>query len=515
MGNLRLPVLRALRLHRRVVVLILLVGLTATAGFAFLMPRIFVSRGSLLLRIGRENVSVDPTVTSDVTVSPGDRKRDNEINSEVSILRSQWLLEKVLEDVGVEEVLGEEKGDESKLPELVLRILDVTRRFSDTLGERGLTQPLTREQRALRSLDRKLTVQPIRNSDVIELSYGHRSAERAREILQTLLHLYLDRHLEVRLTQGTLPFFESQVRESEAEVAALEQRLRTFRDENRLHSIPVERDILLQKVADVDKEATDFEGWAEGERKRRERFEQEYLVQPDRLEAEETTGKPNYGLTPVYERLARLVIEETSLASRFTDAYPPLRDVREQLVTLRSFLAELPSTLTEDATRPNQVRINLGSEIVHAEARIASLEEKRQSQEAFLGGLRERLQHLERLELDDKRFTWEIDVARRRLSARLDDMDKARTSSLLDLQKFSNVSIFDPPGLSPKPEGPSRLAILALGLLSSVLLAGGVAVILEYLDKTFKSSEEISELLRLPTVATVGRRHGLETFARV
>ncbi len=522
MGTERLHLWRALKLRKKTALTVLTLGSAVTLLALLVFPRKYMSSASILLRLGRENLAVDPTVVSETTVSPGDRKRENEINSEVQILRSRWLAESAIERVGPGPILNGRGLDLETAPEEPTWIETTQALVSSSMASvksllttSGLSTELTEEELALRKFQLSLGVKPIRNSDVIELNYLHRNAATARELLAAALELYLTRHLEVRQTQGAIPFFETQSQEAEGDLLACEESHTSFRKKHEIHSIKTEREILLQKIADVEKEAADFEGWLHGEQQRRLRFLAELATEPLRVADQSTDGKPNYGLTPVYERLAQLYLDESSLSSRFTDQYQPLRDVREQIERLRQFQGELPSTLKEDQTKQNPVYVNLNSEIVHAEAQIRSLEEKLKRKRSFLASSHDRLSHLERIEAEEKRLGWETDLSRERLSRSLIDLDHARTNFALDLERISNVSIIDPPCRPIKPLGPSRVLLLLCGLGFTLMVSLGLVLVLEYTDRTFKSPEEISEMLQLPTIATVRRGYELESFSRI
>src|SRR5436309_2421482 len=81
----------------------------ATGAAAALWPRAYASQAKLLLRLGRENVTLDPTATLGqapvVAVPPS---LEHNINSVIEIIRSRALLEKVVDAFGPAVILGRE-----------------------------------------------------------------------------------------------------------------------------------------------------------------------------------------------------------------------------------------------------------------------------------------------------------------------------------------------------------------------------------------------------------------------
>ena len=95
--------------HKRRSLLFFCCVMIAVTLVTFLLPEIFRSEATLMIRLGRESVSLDPTATTGQVVSIG-MDKENEINSELAILQSRELAEKVVDAIGVEMILnGPEK----------------------------------------------------------------------------------------------------------------------------------------------------------------------------------------------------------------------------------------------------------------------------------------------------------------------------------------------------------------------------------------------------------------------
>ena len=73
------------------------------------------------------------------------------------------------------------------------------------------------------------------------------------------------------------------------------------------------------------------------------------------------------------------------------------------------------------------------------------------------------------------------------------------------------VSIVESALPPENPESPRKLMNAALGAILALLVAGGVALLLEYLDDTVKTSEEVFELVGLPTLGFVEQFSGVKS----
>ena len=87
----------------KVIIFFIVVFVTVTLG-TFLASEIYRSDAKVLVRLGRESVSLDPTATTGPVISVG-QQRENEIKSELEILNSKELVEKVVDAIGPEAFL--------------------------------------------------------------------------------------------------------------------------------------------------------------------------------------------------------------------------------------------------------------------------------------------------------------------------------------------------------------------------------------------------------------------------
>src|SRR5262245_61530702 len=80
--------------------------------YTFLTPKYYQSQAKLFIRLGRENVALDPTSTlgqGPALAVPN--SREEELNSVIEILQSQVLLESVVDAIGPEVILGQQPYD--------------------------------------------------------------------------------------------------------------------------------------------------------------------------------------------------------------------------------------------------------------------------------------------------------------------------------------------------------------------------------------------------------------------
>src|SRR5438309_9671503 len=174
--------------------------------------------------------SVEPVVTAEqqslVDLHRSDISEE-ELNSEVELLRDEGLLRNVVEQTG----LASPEGG-----------LHFGRNNADV-----------RVARAVRRLAKGLKVEPIHKTNLILVSYESADPALSARVLNSVAKLYIETHKEVRRSTEEFPFFEQQADRSRRRLGRAEMQLLTFSREGGVVSAARERDLALQRTGDVEK----------------------------------------------------------------------------------------------------------------------------------------------------------------------------------------------------------------------------------------------------------------------
>ena len=181
--------------HRRLATLSFLgVFLGAVVG-TILLPSRYQANTKILVKHER----MDPLVSADSS-SPMPQSlegvTDVEVNSEVELMRSPDLLAKVVTTCGLE-----------KMPAGFLSHL--WGRHKD---------PQKALAAAVRTLRNDLKVEALPKTNLISVTYEAASPQLAAQVLQALVDLYMEKHLEVHQPAGTFEFFQKQTEQYERTV---------------------------------------------------------------------------------------------------------------------------------------------------------------------------------------------------------------------------------------------------------------------------------------------------------
>src|SRR5262249_16596432 len=154
------------------------------AAITFLMPKVYRSEGKLLVRLGRENMALDPAATLGTTpVLTVQQTQENEINSVIEILKSRALAERIVDELGPAAILG---NVEAPVADVTLNQSSVNDPANDSSSESKVaaaSEPSREDhEEAVRRFIKRLSVDAARKSNVIVATYDAASPELAQEV---------------------------------------------------------------------------------------------------------------------------------------------------------------------------------------------------------------------------------------------------------------------------------------------------------------------------------------------
>jgi len=205
----------------------------------FMSEPTYQATAQILVKVGRENLYGADLPTG--RNSPLIRINwEEQINAEIEILKSHFLAEKVAEALGPT-VIYEEL--QTSGPGLLAGL------FRDTEANEPPPDPAGQIAAAATKLNQALTIERLRDSQVINASFNHSNPVTAAEVVNRLVSLYSEHRLRVHKNPRLYDFFRDQADILRSKVKASEARLEAFKRQHDLTSLEEEQKVLLTQVA--------------------------------------------------------------------------------------------------------------------------------------------------------------------------------------------------------------------------------------------------------------------------
>jgi uncharacterized protein involved in exopolysaccharide biosynthesis len=491
-------------------------AITASAALlVFLLPKTYQSEGKLLVRLGRENATLDPTVTlSQEAVVAVPLSRESEINSVVEILQSRSLLEKVADEIGPAALLhAPQQSDEAAGPagwltrsgRAVAAALGALRR----LPERWLDgQTLDDHQRAVALLTKNVHVAAARKSNVVQVLFEGRSPEMAQAVVARLLALYLDEHARLNRPRGAYQFFSQQAARLHEELMKKEAALCDLKTSTSLPAPEQQRQALAGRVARLQDELLQAEAAETVSRTKVEQVKRRLAGLPETQIIAHTEGVGNEGTDRIREQLYMLQLKSEDAHSRYTDAHPRMQQLQEQLSQARKIVDSQPPTRTHVTGGPSRLYEEAQAALLVEEPLLASWQSRAGVLGNQLAQVRGQLRAFNEDQLRIAQLERDVELCQANYRKYSVNLEQARIDQALEAERMSNLSVVQPASYEPRAVRPQRAMSMALGMVLGLLGGVGLALAADSRDRRLRSPEDLETKLSLPALGAVPRLRG-------
>jgi len=493
--------LRIVRSHRGKSILTFILIFSLCLCALYLMPRTYQSELLLFVRIGRESMTLDPTVTTGQTISLNE-SRESELNSILEVIRSRAMMEKVVDRLGPEAILVTPSDGESTSTSkrFLAGLSGMLGRLADALEPAA---PISRREKALQTVTKNTYISNARKSNVVSISYRARSPKQAQCIANAISDEYLLEHRRIHTTQGSYDFFVQQADLFSKRMDSAINAMRKAKNEMELASIEGKRLLVESQIQKLVAAKQISQSVLAASEARINSLQNLIAGLPQRVNIQQVEGMPNVAGDHMRQQLFQLEIKEKGLLSRFTDKHPLVVAVREQLKNASQILEQQTSARvhTTMASNPSlqKLELELLVERAAAESRKAQLNELQHQHQLALADQQEVNHQEQRIKILQR----EVDLAERSYFAYAEKREQARIQQSLDEQKISNVNITQSATFVEKPISPKKSVVLIAGFFISCLGAICVAIRAELNNPRMRTQEEVEAQLGTPVVVTI------------
>jgi len=448
----------------------------------FLVPATFQSKSQILVKRER----VDPVVSAEKT-NPVQMREDvteEQINSEAELITSEDVLRKVVLDSGLQN---------AKSP---LSFLSIG------------ASPEAKIAKAVDKLRSSVIVEPMKKTDIIQITYSAHDPKLAAQVLNNLVNAYIEKHVSIHRPTGQLAFFDEETNRYKHELDQAEDQLKTFSEAQGGVAPQISRDITLQKLNEFAASLESTRAEMAGTEKRIANLEQQAGSTPDRLTTSVREADDAAALQQLKSALLTLELKRTELLTKYQPGYRLVQEVDKQIGDTKASIAiEEAKPLKEQTTDRNPTYAWINEELAKAKSDYSALQARAVATQAIVGVYQAKAHQLEESGLVQQDLLREAKANEDNYLLYLHKREEARIEEALDRTRILNVAIVQQPSVPVAPVRSAAIFSLA-GLLLAFVLSTALVFSLEYLDSSFRTPAEVLSELRIPVLASVPLYHG-------
>jgi len=485
-----MPTMRELAMvlfrQRRVFVCVSGIVVAAAVLYAFVGTR-YQANMKVLVRRGRADAPVSAAENA-----PLDLTRlaitEEELNSEVELLRDDEVLRRVVQETGV--------GGRDWLHFL-------------RLGE-GNEE---RVERAARRLAKTLRVEPVKKTNLITISYSAADPRVAARVLQSVANAYLEKHMEVHRPAGQFHFFDQQRGESRTQLEAAKGELLQFTARHGVVAAAQQRDLALQKLSEVDASYRQTRIELAETQQRVWELGDQLAKLPERTTTQVRTADNPELLKALKSSLLELQLKRTQLLTKFEPEHRLVQEVDQQIEQAEATIATENALPLRDETTDKNVQYEWAkSELERSQVQLRGLQAREAATVAQESAYQAMARHLGEDAIAQEDLLSTEKAAQENYLLYVKKQEEARMDDALDERGIVNVTIAEHP-VAPALPVWSAWTVLAVGLLAAGSAGTGAALAADYADPAFRTPDDVLAYLNSPVLASIPRRAAREKIS--
>jgi capsular exopolysaccharide synthesis family protein len=334
-----------------------------------------------------------------------------------------------------------------------------------------------------------LRVEPVKETRglyketrLIDISYTHTDPEVASKIVNAIAETYVFNNLEKKgeTNTTTAVFLEKRIAELQQQIRTDEEKLVAYAKNNQIISLDANQNTVVERLAVLNKQLVEAE---KARIDAQSTFEAAKgagaataLAEVDAKQLNDTEAK----LADLRQKRAQLVVDAT-------DEAPEMKEIDQQIGELERQVKDIRSR------RSNTLLTNLETQFRQALGQEQALRTAFEKQRGATLTQNEAA-------INYRIIQQEIEQNKSLLDNLL---QRSKENDVIMASKPNNISVVDYAIAPEGPIGPNRTRTVFIAFFLSLGLGVGFALLLEYLDDTVHSTDEVERLLHLPALAVI------------
>lgn len=499
--------IRVLRKRKWTIFTVFIIALLAVLIANFFMPPVYKATTTVLLSKTGAQQAIFGGAEGNILFG-----RADEVETQIEILKSHSIAKEAAErlpsDIFEKAQLEnfEKKKEDFRWLINVLDKLHLKYIVASILGVNNdnnqNNQNLLSLKDTIKQIKDSITVNAVKNTNIIEISFENNNPNLAAEIANTIANVYVDQSLTINRSRASeaKKFIEEQLLEKEKELAQEEgEKLQYKKQENILY-LDEETKINIEQLANFQAQATEVETQiAENKARLAEVCKQLEKTSETYISSETITANPV--VQQLQNSLASLEVQLPALLEKYGKGSPHVTEVEIKISETKNKISEKVAEIVgSKVSARNPIYQNLLADRVTLETNIISLETKKDALSNTIKKYDERLEKLPEKELQLARLERAVKVSENIYLLLLEKYQEARINEAMEL---GDIRIIDSALVPDEPIKPNKKLNLAIGGILGLMLGIMLVFFMEYMDNTIKTTEDVERYLGLPVIGLI------------
>lgn len=443
--------------------------------YTFTTAPVYESEANIMVKIGREYLNQPEVGNADRSQPLMALNQEEVVNSEIQILTSKDLAEKVITSITLENFY----------PEIL---------SAPVAGVPTMEIAIAKFQKGLK-------IERIKKTNVLKVSFQHKSPGTAAKAVNLLVELFKEKHLQV-FSDPKSSFLGMQLGLYKEKLQSAENNLQSFKQKKEVYALDEQRTLILRQRTELDTSLKNSLNTIQ------ELNNKSFTLKGQIKNIED--NKSNYTNTEmdriIVETKAKLLdlrLKEQELLKKYTDSNRLVVNIRNEIKLINAFLFEQEKDITEKVRTANPVYREAEIMLIKIESDLNAQKGKAAVLKQQVAELDGKVRSLDFSEKEMQKLKRDQDISEKSYRSYQEKVEAARIADEMNRLKLVNISVIQDAGIPITPVKPLVAINIALALLLGLMFGVGSALLAESTSPSFSTPEKVERRFGIPVLTTI------------
>jgi uncharacterized protein involved in exopolysaccharide biosynthesis len=314
--------------------------------------------------------------------------------------------------------------------------------------------------------------------------------------------------MESHQSSAEAKFFEQETQQHEQGLNKAQEQLIDFTKGTGIVSADAERDEALRQASTFDTTASQTQAAINETEQRIHVLETQLQDIKPRMTTVVRTSDNAQLLEQLKSTLLNLELKRTELLTKYEPTYRPVQELEKQIADTKSAItAEESRPLRDESSDQNPTYQSIETELFTARAELSGLKARASAAAAVAEQYHSSAQHLEQKSVVQQDLQRAVKTEEENYLLYERKREEARMNEALDQRGILNVALAEPP-TAPMLRNRSRFNLAFLTFLFAGMSSLATAFVIDFMDPTFRTPNELANYLDTPVLAALPKGEG-------
>lgn len=353
-----------------------------------------------------------------------------------------------------------------------------------------------------KQLRESIFVQPTQGTDIIEIRVQSPKPMEAVKMANALVDTFTLRNLHgnQRTAQSARLFIEEQAQKVLADLEASEVKLEAFKKDNNIMDPVGEAAEMVKQLSSLDQQLGATQVGLDEANARLEGIRTQLGSEKEYVTATQTLNT-NPILMQYRTRLAQLEVDFAAAMEKYTERHPTVVSIQTQINEIKELMrAEAAKVLSSETVALNTVHQELYQQMIQGQIQRIAMEERYAALHNVILEKESNFQTLPKKEMQLARLVREKTILENTFVLL---KNKDQEFRIMESIQMPDIEVIDRAIPPRNPVKPRKLLNVLVAVFLAFFASSGLAFLLEYVDTSVKSVEELEKLLDLPVLGQI------------